>query len=183
MPFSTDSGIEIRQLDLMEGGPDSEPGGLIRSCPTSAFFDRCLKLELHGSHVTSDAGSLACRELDNALGLTAIAGRVFADIRTGKNGWYGVVGLLRQSLFGRLAGYEDVSDAGRLGRDPTMRWILGGEAVQRGGASTSQMGRFETELLAIDDDVALLADLSGPWIDWSTTAARRRRWFSTRTVR
>ncbi len=60
---------------------------------------------------------------------------------------------------------QDVNDADRLGRDPAMRWIVGGKAVERGGASTSQMGRFETELLATDDNLAVLADLSGIWID------------------
>ena len=67
-------------------------------------------------------------------------------------------------FYGRLAGYEDVNDADRLGRDPAMRWIVGGKAVERGGASTSQMGRFETELLATDENLAALADLSGVWI-------------------
>ena len=133
--------------------------------PLRPVFDRRLKLEFHGSRVTSDAGLLAYRELDDALGLTALAAEVLADRRTGKNGWHGVVGLLRQSIFGRLAGYEDVNDADRLGRDPAMRWIVGGKAVERGGASTSQMGRFETELLAIDENLAALTDLSGKWID------------------
>ena len=140
-----------------EGESDRSP---LRPC-----FDRRLKLEFHGSRVTSDAGVLAYRELDDALGLTALAGDILADSRTGKNGWHGVVGLLRQSVYGRLAGYEDVNDAERLGRDPAMRWIVGGKAVERGGASTSQMGRFETELLANDENLAALADLSGVWID------------------
>ena len=140
-----------------EGESDRSP---LRPC-----FDRRLKLEFHGSRVTSDAGLLAYRELDDALGLTALAGDVLADSRTGKNGWHGVVGLLRQSVYGRLAGYEDVNDAERLGRDAAMRWIVGGKAVERGGASTSQMGRFETELLANDENLAALADLSGVWID------------------
>ena len=75
------------------------------------------------------------------------------------------ISLLRQSVYGRLASYEDVNDADRLGRDPAMRWIVGGKAVERGGASTSQMGRFETELLANNENLAALADLSGMWID------------------
>jgi hypothetical protein len=58
-----------------------------------------------------------------------------------------------------------VNDADRLGSDPAMRWIVGGKAVDRGGASTSQMGRFETELLSTNDNLAALADLSGAWID------------------
>ena len=75
--------------------------------------------------------------------------------RTGRNGWYGIVSLLRQSVYGRLAGYDDVNDADRLGRDPTMRWIVGGKAVERGGASTSQMGRFERPgLLANNENLA-----------------------------
>jgi hypothetical protein len=133
--------------------------------PLRPVFDRRLRLEFHGSRVTSDAGLLAYRELDEALGLTALAGDLIADMRTGKNGWHRLIGLLRQSVYGRLAGYEDVNDADRLGRDPAMRWIVGGKAVERGGASTSQMGRFETELLAIDDNLAALTDLSGAWID------------------
>ena len=104
-------------------------------------------------------------KLDDALGLTDAAGDAFHDSRTGKNGWYGMTGLFRQSVFGRLGGYEDVNDAERLGRDPAIRWIVGGKAVERQAASTSQMGRFETELLASDANVEVLANMNGVWID------------------
>ena len=77
-------------------------------------FDRRLMLQFRGSVVTSDAGSLAYRELDDALGLSTVAGEMLADARTGKNGQHALVGMLRQSVFGRLAGYEDVNDAQRL---------------------------------------------------------------------
>ena len=92
-------------------------------------FDRRLMLQLRGLVVTSDAGLLAYREFDDALGLSAMAGKMLADARTGKNGQYALVGLMRQSVFGRLAGYEDVNDAGRLRHDPAMRWIVGGKAA------------------------------------------------------
>ena len=73
-------------------------------------FDRKLTLQFRGSVVTSDAGLLAYRELDAALGLAVMAGEMLADARTGKNGRHALVGMLRQSVFGRLAGYEDVND-------------------------------------------------------------------------
>ncbi len=69
-----------------------------------------------------------------------------------------MTGQFRQSVFGRLGGYEDVNDADRLSRDPAMRWIVGSRAIERQAASTSQMGRFETELLASDENFAALND-------------------------
>src|SRR3954449_11586626 len=89
-------------------------------------FDPRLKLEFHGSRVTSDAGLLPFRDLDDALGLTELAGEVLADTRTGQNSRHTLMAQLRQSVFGRLAGYEDVNDADRLGHDPVLRWGVGG---------------------------------------------------------
>jgi Transposase DDE domain group 1 len=128
-------------------------------------FDRRLMLHFRGPVVTSDAGLLAYRELDAALGLTTMAGDKLSDARTGKNGRHALIGLLRQSVFGRLAGYEDVNDAERLRHDPAMRWIVGGKASHGCAASPSQMGRFETKWLADEKNLAALADLSGQWID------------------
>jgi hypothetical protein len=65
-------------------------------------FDRRLMLQFRGSVVTSDAGLLAHRELNDALGLTTVAGEMLADARTGRNGHHALVGLFRQSVFGRL---------------------------------------------------------------------------------
>ena len=110
-------------------------------------------------------GLLAYRELDDALGLTAMAGGLLADARTGKNGRHDLIGMLRQSVFGRLAGYEDVNDAERLRHDPAMRWIVGGKTAQGCAASPSQVGRFETHWLAAETNLSALADLSGRWIN------------------
>jgi len=112
----------------------ANPAGDSVDGPLRLDFDRRLKLEFHGSRITTDGGLLAYRELDDALGLTDMAGDELVDPRTGKNGQHGMTGQFRQSVFGRLGGYEDVNDADRLGRDPAMRWIVGycgGGAVKR----------------------------------------------------
>ncbi len=141
------------------------PMGEVKLKPLRVDFDRRLKLEFHGSDISSDAGLLPYRELDDALGLTELGGEVLSETRRGKNTRHLLVGLLRQSVFGRLAGYEDVNDAERLSRDPVMRAIVDRKALERSAASTSQMGRFETEWLATADNLAALADLPGIWID------------------
>jgi len=134
-------------------------------------FDRRLMLQFRGSTITSDAGLLVYRELDDTLKLTDTAADRLADARIGKNGRHRLAGLLRQSVFGRLAGYEDVNDAERLCRDPAMRWVVGDRAITSSAASESQMGRFETKWLSRPENLAALADLPGQWID----KVRRRR--------
>ncbi len=140
------------------------PMGEAKLGPLRVNFDRRLKLEFHGSDISSDGGLLPYRELDDALGLTELGGVVLSETRHGKNIRHLLVGLLRQSVFGRLAGYEDVNDAERLSQDPVMRAIVDRKGLDRQAASTSQMGRFETEWLAADDNLAAVTDLSGAWI-------------------
>ena len=110
-------------------------------------FDGKLKLEFQGAKITSDAGLLAFRELDEAFRLTENARAVLSDCRRGKNTQHTLLAMLRQSIYGRLAGYEDVNDADRLRVDPAMRRVVGGRAKKKEAASTSEMSRFETEML------------------------------------
>jgi len=124
-----------------------------------------VKLAFQGSSISSDRGLLLHRELDDALSLTEIAVNRIADPRTGKNGRHRLAGLLRQSIFSRLAGYEDVNDADRLCHDPVMRQLVGGRAIKYGAASASAMGRFETAMLTQPGNLAAIADLPGRWID------------------
>ena len=89
---------------------------------------------------------LAYRELDDALRLTDTAITRLLDCRRGKNTRHKLGGLLRQSVFGRLAGYEDVNDAERLARDPVIRYAIrlpANQALQRriGDLRTWLVGR------------------------------------------
>jgi hypothetical protein len=139
--------------------------GEAKAPPLRVAFDRRFKLEFHGTRITSDGGLLAYRELDDALDLTTTGMSALAEGRRGTNIRHRLLGLLRQAIYGRLAGYEDVNDAERLARDPAMRAIVGREGLDRPAASTSEMGRLETEWLATEANLAALTGLSGAWID------------------
>src|SRR6202040_3709131 len=106
----------------------ADPAGEADGGALRLDFDRRVMLRFHGSAITSDGGLLAYRELDDVHALTTSGGKRLAEARTGRNRRHLLVGLLRQSVFGRLAGYEDVNDAERLCRDPAMRWVVGGGA-------------------------------------------------------
>jgi hypothetical protein len=115
----------------------ADPTGEAGSGALRLDFDRRLILQFRGSVITSDGGLLPYRELDDRLGLTDTGVDTLADARTGKNSRHRLAGLLRQSVFGRLAGYEDVNDTERLCRDPAMRWVVGDRAITRSAASAA----------------------------------------------
>src|SRR6056297_136722 len=128
-------------------------------------FDRRVRLEFRGTQLSSDGGLLVMRELDDALDLSNLATAALRDSRTGKNTLHRLEGFFRQSVFGRLAGYEDINDADRLALDQVMRQVVGCRAVDAQAASASQIGRLQTETLALTENRAALADLNGQWID------------------
>ena len=138
-------------------------------------FNPKVRLEFHGSTITSDAGLLAFREFDDALGLTEIAEDYLQESRTGRNIRHHLVPLLRQSIYSRLAGYDDTNDAVRLSQDPAMRVIVGWQGSERKGASTSEMGRFETEFLTQEDNLKGLARINTQWVERAMAHTLHRR--------
>jgi hypothetical protein len=124
------------------------------------------------------------RELDEALGLSCLASAALRYSRTGKNAVHLLDGLFRKSVFGRLAGYKDVNVADRLALDPVMRQVVGGWAVDAQAASTSQMGRFETETLALAENWATPAGLEEA-LGWAKTVEavyRGLEWVRSRFI-
>jgi len=98
-------------------------------------FDKRLRLEFHGARITSDGGLLACRELDGALKLTEVAPTYLRETRGGRNVQHELVPLLRQSVYSRLAGYEDTNDTLRLAiLQVKDRYAGGGRAPSPGEA-------------------------------------------------
>ena len=123
-----------------------------------------IKFEFHGAKVTSDGGLFAYRDLDDALGLFDSVSTNFHDNRTGRNIQHAMPNLLRQSIYSRLAGYDDVNDAERLSVDPVMRAITGKKHPGKQAASTNTIGRFETDILTQQENLASLSDINGKWL-------------------
>ena len=86
--------------------------------PFQLSFNSSLKVDFQGSRVTSDGGLILVRELDERLGFADLVAQHLTDSRRGKNTQLPLADLLRQSVYSRIAGYEDVNDAERVSQDP-----------------------------------------------------------------
>jgi hypothetical protein len=128
--------------------------------PFELSFNASLKVDFQGSRVTSDGGLILVRELDERLGFGDLIAQHLTDSRKGKNTQFPLADLLRQSVYSRIAGYEDVNDAERLSQDPAFR-LIGSEKIwERGAALTSRLQSFETELLTQEGNPAGLAAIN-----------------------
>ena len=121
--------------------------------PFQFSFNGLLKVNFQGSCLTSDGGLILVRELDERLGLGNLIDEHLSDSRQGLNTKFPLVDLLRQSVYSRLAGYEDLNDAVRVSADPTFRLIGTKKNWDRGAALTSTLHGFETEMLATEENL------------------------------
>jgi len=101
--------------------------GETQNQPFQLSFNPSLKVDFQGSRVTSEGGLLLVRELDERLGLNQLIEEHLTADRRGKNTQLRLPDLLRQSIYNRLAGYEERCRAAvarsdlpvdRLGEDP-----------------------------------------------------------------
>jgi hypothetical protein len=128
--------------------------------PFQLSFNSSLRVDFQGSRITSDGGLILVRELEEHLGMGALIEQHLTDTRRGRNTQFPLADLLRQSVYSRLAGYEDVNDAERVSADPTFR-LIGSEKIwERGAALTSRLHSFETELLAEAENLAGLTAIN-----------------------
>ena len=128
--------------------------------PFQLSFNGLLKVDFQGSHVTSDGGLILVRELDERLGLGELIDEHLSDSRQGTNKQFTLADLLRQSVYSRLAGYEDLNDPERVSIDPTFRLIGSQKIWDRGAALTSTLHGFETEMLASEENLLGLMALN-----------------------
>jgi hypothetical protein len=133
--------------------------GEMQEQPLQVSFNGWLRVDFQGSRVTSDGGLLLVRELDERLGFGELIEQHLADGR-GKNTQLPLTDLMRQSVYSRLAGYEDVNDAARLSQDPAFRLIGSEKVLERGAALTSRLQSFETELLTQPENLVGLAHIN-----------------------
>src|SRR6266545_4744720 len=148
---------------------DAESGAIRLS------FNPQLRVEFRGATVTSDAGLLLPRELDESLGLSALIERHLSDPRTGRNTQFPVADLVRQSIYSRLAGYEDTNDAERLAEDPTFRMLASRERRATSVALTSTLHWFETDVLAEEQNYHGLTRVNADLIQHVAARSPSRR--------
>jgi len=109
------------------------------------------------------------------MGLTDMAADLIVDKQTGKNIQHQIPGLLRQSVYARLAGCEDTDDHEGLSRDPAMRAVTGKRALERTAASSGTVSRFETEILTQDENIDALAALNSAWVSKAVSLSRAKK--------
>jgi hypothetical protein len=149
--------------------------GDAESGPIRLSFNPQLRVEFGGATVTSDAGLLLPRELDERLSLSALIERHLTDPRTGRNRQFPLPDLFRQSVYGRLAGYEDTNDAERLAEDPAFRMLASRERRETSVALTSTLHWFETEVLADERNYQGLSRLNADLVQHDATRPFSRR--------
>jgi hypothetical protein len=116
-----------------------------------------LKVDFKGSWLTSDGCLIVVRELDQRLGLGDLIAQHLTDSRREEKTRLPLADMLRQSVYRRPAGHEDVNDAERLSREPTFRLIGSEKTWEQGAARTFRLQSFETKTMAEDKNFAGLS--------------------------
>ena len=116
-----------------------------------SLFSKEVVADFAGGRITSDAGGLLLRELDQRYRIAENAARCLHDPRDGHKVKHDLLTLVRQRLFAIAQGYEDNNDAATLAKDPAFK-IMAGKAPESAGDLASQptLSRFENRVTAKD---------------------------------
>ena len=90
-----------------------------------SLFGKQVTAVFDGGHMTSDAGGLLLRQLDERYGITEEAANSLDDRRHSSWVIHDLRTLIRQRIFSMALGYEDTNDANTLRSDPALEAISG----------------------------------------------------------
>ncbi len=126
-------------------------------------FNRSILLDFLGAKITSDAGFLVLREIDERFKVTAPMVREVDDPRSPVHIRHSMVEMIRQRVYQIAAGYEDCIDADQLQIDPALRLAIGKD--HKVCAGQSMMSKLENDylgncqgLMALEKALARSAD-------------------------
>lgn len=106
---------------------------------------RVIEAAFDGGDIVSDGGVLLLRRVDERMGLTRSAARVFGDRRRAASVEHSVRDMLAQRIYGLCCGWEDVCDHNVLRRDLALQTAVGrAEAL----ASAPTLSRLESAATA-----------------------------------
>ncbi len=108
-------------------------------------FNKSIFINFTGAKITSDAGFLLMREVDQRFDITKSGCQHLVDERSASHKKHTFEQMIRQRVYQIAAGYEDCNDADYLRIDPAMRLALG--KGHQFGASQSVMSRLENDIL------------------------------------
>ena len=126
-------------------------------------FNRSILINFLGAKITSDAGFLSLREIDERFKVIAPIEGEIDDPRSPVHTEHSVVEMIRQRVYQIAAGYEDCIDADQLRIDPALRLAIGKDHEVCAGQS--MMSKLENDylgnsqgLMALEKALARSAD-------------------------
>src|SRR5499426_4266352 len=109
--------------------------------------DNTVELDFDGGRLSSDAGLILLKDINDQLGLTRALAAVLSDSRDVRRIHFTPEDLLKQRVFQIAAGYEDANDANTLRDDPIFKLLL--DRLPETGASLASqptLSRFENRV-------------------------------------
>src|SRR5216683_6028548 len=108
---------------------------------------KTVDLDFDGGRLSSDAGVILLKDIDDQLGLTRALAAVLADPRDARRLHFTSEDLLKQRVYQIAAGYEDANDSNSLRDDPICKLMLD-RLPETGAPLASQptISRFENRV-------------------------------------